>query len=166
MPQSSAEAARSAARSSAAAFAVARAKRWKPVDAAAHAADTHAMDAGRDADINLGADLGNATTDSDTDAHSDSGSAAPPRRRKAAPRRPKPLITDLHRLQPQRECPHACGALVWPGEGTVCCSAGKHILGPTFNPPISPAYLDFLKMEHISHDSRLLNTPLWTWAWT
>ena len=46
-------------------------------------------------------------------------------------RRSRALITDLHRLDPQLRCPHACGALVWPGEGTVCCSAGKHILGPT-----------------------------------
>jgi hypothetical protein len=42
----------------------------------------------------------------------------------------------------------------------VCCSAGKHILGPTYNPPIDSAYLDFLKMEHISNDSRLLNANL------
>jgi len=75
-------------------------------------------------------------------------------------RRPRALITDLHRLDPQLRCPHACGALVWPGEGTVCCSAGKHILGPTYNPPIDSAYLDFLKMEHISNDSRLLNANL------
>jgi len=75
-------------------------------------------------------------------------------------RHPRALLTDLHRLEPQRRCPHACGALVWPGEGTVCCSAGKHILGPTYNPPIDSAYLDFLKMEHISNDSRLLNANL------
>ena len=75
-------------------------------------------------------------------------------------RRSRALITDLHRLDPQLRCPHACGALVWPGEGTVCCSAGKHILGPTYNPPIDSAYLDFLKMEHISNDSRLLNANL------
>jgi hypothetical protein len=62
----------------------------------------------------------------------------PPRGRRLAlgVQRIKPLSTDLHVLKPQRKCTYGCGALVRPKEGTVCCSAGKHILGPEYNPPI------------------------------
>ena len=51
----------------------------------------------------------------------------------------KALSTDPHVLSPQRKCPYGCGALVWPEEGTVCCSAGKHILGPSTTRPLTTA---------------------------
>jgi hypothetical protein len=72
----------------------------------------------------------------------------------------KALSTDPHVLSPQRKCPYGCGALVWPEEGTVCCSAGKHILGAEYNPPIDDIYLQILTMEHVSKDSRHLNAGL------
>ena len=50
--------------------------------------------------------------------------------------------------------------MLYPEEGTVCCSKGTHILGPAFNPPIDPEYMDFLMQPHVSQDSRLLNSAL------
>jgi hypothetical protein len=35
----------------------------------------------------------------------------------------------------------------------VCCSAGKHILGAEYNPPIDYSYLQILTMEHVSKDT-------------
>ena len=85
----------------------------------------------------------------------------PPRgRRLPGVRRIKPPCTDLHVLAPQRKCTYGCGALVWAEEGSVCCSAGKHILGPDYNPPIDDGYWEILKLEHISKDSRHLNAAL------
>ena len=72
----------------------------------------------------------------------------------------KALSTDPHVLSPQRKCPYGCGALVWPKEGTVCCSAGKHILGAEYNPPIDASYMEILTMEHVSKDSRHLKAGL------
>jgi hypothetical protein len=85
----------------------------------------------------------------------------PPRgRRVPGVRRIKPPCTDLHVLSPQRKCSYGCGALVWAEEGSVCCSAGKHILGPEYNPPFDDGYWEILKLEHISKDSRHLNAAL------
>jgi hypothetical protein len=50
--------------------------------------------------------------------------------------------------------------MVWPAEDKMCCSGGKHILGPVFNPPIDDVYWEFLKLPHVSADSRLLNSAL------
>jgi hypothetical protein len=75
-------------------------------------------------------------------------------------RRIKPPCAELHVLAPQRKCSYGCGALVWAEEGSVCCSAGKHILGPEYNPPIDDGYWEILKLEHISKDSRHLNAAL------
>ena len=69
-------------------------------------------------------------------------------------------ITDRHQLEPQRLCTYGCGATVWPEEGGICCGMGKHILGPEFNPPIDAEYRVLLDMDHISRDSRLLNSHL------
>jgi hypothetical protein len=52
------------------------------------------------------------------------------------------------------------GTSTYPEEGTVCCSNGTHILGPAFNPPIDDEYWEFLKLPHVSADSRLLNGAL------
>jgi hypothetical protein len=82
----------------------------------------------------------------------------PPRGRR--PRRIKPFCTNLHVLAPQRKCSYGCGALVWEEEGAVCCSSGKHILGPEYNPPIDGAYREILMLEHISKDLRHLNVVL------
>ena len=69
-------------------------------------------------------------------------------------------VVALHRLQPRRLCPHGCGAMVWPEEGTVCCNGGKHILGPQYNPPIDADYMRILQEPHMSKDSRKLNNAL------
>ena len=69
-------------------------------------------------------------------------------------------VVALHRLQPRRLCPHGCGAMVWPEEGTVCCSGGKHILGPQYNPHIDADYMRILQEPHMSKDSRKLNNAL------
>ena len=74
--------------------------------------------------------------------------------------RRKPPRTALHVLQLLRRCTYGCGAMLYPEEGTVCCSKGTHILGPAFNPPIDPDYMDFLMLPHVSQDSRLLNSAL------
>jgi hypothetical protein len=42
----------------------------------------------------------------------------------------------------------------------VCCSKGKHILGPAFNPPVDPLYRELFELDHISKDSRFLNAHL------
>ena len=76
--------------------------------------------------------------------------------------RRKPLATDLHVLLPLRACTYGCGAMLYPEEKTVCCSGGKYILGPLFNPDIDAAYLAFLQQPHVSSNSRLLNTALAT----
>ena len=60
------------------------------------------------------------------------------------------LITDLHQLEPLRLCTYGCGATVWPEEGGVCCSKGKHILGHAFNPPVDPLYRELFELDHIS----------------
>ena len=57
-------------------------------------------------------------------------------------------------------CVHGCGALLWPGEGTICCRAGDHVLGPTYNPPIDAEYLNILRAEGFSANSRDLNSNL------
>jgi hypothetical protein len=62
-----------------------------------------------------------------------------------------------HTLEPMVQCTFGCGAMVFPEEGSVCCSAGKHILGPEYNPPIAKDYLSFLQLDHIASDSRFLN---------
>jgi hypothetical protein len=74
--------------------------------------------------------------------------------------RRRPLATDLHVLLPLRACTYGCGAMLYPEEKTVCCSGGKYILGPLFNPDIDAAYLAFLQQPHVSSDSRLLNSAL------
>jgi hypothetical protein len=48
--------------------------------------------------------------------------------------------------------------MLWPAEDKICCSGGKHILGPVFNPPIDDVYWEFL--PHVSADSRLRNGAL------
>ena len=50
--------------------------------------------------------------------------------------------------------------MVWPEEGTVCCSGGKHILGPQYNPLIDADYMRILQEPHMSKDSRKLNSAL------
>jgi hypothetical protein len=80
--------------------------------------------------------------------------------RQRRPYRRRPLITDQHKLSPLRKCTHGCGATVWPEEGTLCCSGGKHILGPQYNPPIDAEYLALLQKPHMSKDSRLINGAL------
>lgn len=79
-----------------------------------------------------------------------------------APERTIKLLWKLkpHVLEPQRKCRYGCGAMVWPAEDKLCCSGGTHILGPVFNPPIDDVYLEFLKLPHVSADSRLLNGAL------
>ena len=80
--------------------------------------------------------------------------------RQRRPYKPRALITDQHQLSPLRKCTHGCGATVWPEEGTLCCSGGKHILGPQYNPPIDAEYLALLQKPHMSKDSRLINGAL------
>jgi hypothetical protein len=92
----------------------------------------------------------------DVEALSCAEDDAPKRR----PYKLKALITDLHVLEPLRKCRYGCGAMVWPAEGKLCCSGGTHILGPAFNPPIDDEYWEFLKLPHVSADSRLLNSAL------
>ena len=94
----------------------------------------------------------------DIEGEAPSGVVVAPRQRR--PRKPKALITALHALQPLRKCTHGCGATVWPEEGKLCCSGGKHILGPEYNPPIAPEYLLLLQEPHMSAMSRYLNGAL------
>ena len=70
-----------------------------------------------------------------------------------------PLNAEPHRLAARAPCKH-CGAPVWPSEGAACCSGGKHILGPAFNPPIDDEYLSMMQQPHFCHDSRLINSAL------
>jgi hypothetical protein len=69
------------------------------------------------------------------------------------------MQVEPHRLAARAPCKH-CGAPVWPSEGAACCSGGKHILGPAFNPPIDDEYLSMMQQPHFSHDSRLINSAL------
>ena len=73
---------------------------------------------------------------------------------------PRPPTTDLHYIGKRAPCEYGCGALLWPGEGNVCCAKGKHILGPDLNPPISDAYLRLITLKHVSYNSSLLNSAL------
>ena len=57
-------------------------------------------------------------------------------------------------------CPHGCGALVFPGEGTFCCRNGEQILGAAYNPPISDEYLDLISGPGFSANSRWVNDRL------
>jgi hypothetical protein len=88
--------------------------------------------------------------------NSDEDGAAPLARIPRA-RKPKLQPYDRHVLLPMSTCIFGCGAMVFPDEGSVCCSSGKHILGPNFNPPIDQAYRTILQMEHMAADSRFLN---------
>lgn len=65
-----------------------------------------------------------------------------------------------HYIGARAPCVHGCGALLWPGEGTICCRAGDHVLGPNYNPPIDAEYLDILRAEGFSANSRDLNGNL------
>ena len=124
-----------------------------------------ATDDGEDSDASLGRaveegeDVEEALSEGageDVEALSCAEDDAPKRR----PYKLKALITDLHVLEPLRKCRYGCGAMVWPAEGKLCCSGGTHILGPAFNPPIDDEYWEFLKLPHVSADSRLLNGAL------
>jgi len=66
----------------------------------------------------------------------------------------------LHSIGMRGLCKFGCGALTWRGEGKVCCSGGKHILGPRYNPPMEVEYHDLIRQPHMSTDSRLLNSAL------
>ena len=66
----------------------------------------------------------------------------------------------LYFIGEREACTRGCGAMVWPGEASLCCRGGKHILGPAFNPPIDETYLTIAKKPGFSADSRRLNDKL------
>lgn len=74
------------------------------------------------------------------------------------PTQPPPPVTDLHYCGERALCTDGCGALLWPCVSALCCSKGAHILGPKFNPPIPPEWLDIVKLPRISANSSQL-TP-------
>lgn len=96
----------------------------------------------------------------ESEASEGEGAAAPAFPRERRVRVPKPLVTDLHVLQPRCLCTYGCGAMIWRDEVALCCKRGKAILGPEYNPPIDAEYLRLLRDPHFSHDSRLLNSAL------
>jgi hypothetical protein len=119
-----------------------------------------ASDDGEGTHASLGRDLEEGE---DMSVDVDMDPQAPPEGAGAgAPERPYKLLFKLkpHVLEPLRKCKYGCGAMVWPAEDKLCCSGGTHILGPIFNPPIDDEYWEFLKLPHVSADSRLLNGAL------
>jgi len=92
-----------------------------------------------------------------------------PKRAVPAPKRArarKPPVTDIHLCGVRAPCKYGCGALLWPGEGPVCCNRGKHILGPDLNPPISDAYLALMRACNLCARTRATTTrssPLPPW---
>jgi hypothetical protein len=66
----------------------------------------------------------------------------------------------LHYIGDRVLCSNGCGALIWPGEAMLCCRGGKHILGEDLNPPIHPDYMNILKIDGFSADSRSYNQKL------
>jgi hypothetical protein len=68
--------------------------------------------------------------------------------------------TTLYFIGDREACSRGCGAMVRPGEASLCCRGGKHILGSAFNPPIDELFQTIAKKHGFSADSRRLNDKL------